>query len=388
MIRIKKVRTVLFVLCICMLAGLPLSAFDWGGFVLNDTGIKGPANADFIKNFTQANRLTLWMRTPLPNLKDSYFAAEGFYDFKYSYRDKTIKHAIDLTLAKFSMSVNEPGLNLTFNMGRYGIADLSGFIFAQNADGMELRFKAEKWDAKFYAGYTGFLNADTVNMNIPQLAEGNKVYQAAPPIVIGSAFASFPQLFKQQTLSCEVTALGAAHDPALFTTLSLHGPVNPLFYAVSSTLAFTHSGTKPLLFSNISRFELTAYFPIMSSFVSWNTVFATGSTGKKIGEFKSLSIIPANLSGSLKYAGHVKTGLTGSIKPISSLLCTLNTDMFFNVMNASPAKGFAGAQWQAAVRWQIYNDLQLSVSAGQFFAASAQKTAPYTLTGIRLLYSF
>ena len=387
----KKLRVIVSVLFVCVFSALPLSAFDWGGFVSADAGIKGPANTRVLKKFTQSDRLTLWMRAPLP-LKDSYFTAEGFYDFKYSNQAKEIRQLLDLSLFKISMSADEPGAKVTLNIGRYGISDLSGFIFAQTADGMELRINSDRFESKLYGGYTGFLNSHTAPMNLSQFDDGKILYQFAPPAVIGSVSVRAPRLFKQQTLACEIGGAGMA-EPVLFTTMSLNGPMfASLFYAASSTMTLTSFKTDTAVFSNLSRFELTAYLPFMSSFLSWNTVFATGKAGSgnkaKIGDFKSFSIIPANLSSSLTYAGNVKTGITGSIKPIYALLCTLNADAFFNIMNSGSAKGFAGVQWQAAVRWDIYSDLQLSMSAGQFFTVSNKKTEPYTNAVVKVLYSF
>lgn len=388
----KKIRVIVWALFVCISSVLPLSAFDWGGFVSANAGIKGAGNADLIKKFTQSDRLTLWMRVPFP-VRDSYFTAEGFYDFKYANETKEITHLLDIRLCKLSMTVNEPEAKVTFNMGRFGVSDLSGFMFAQNADGMELRITSSRFESKLYGGYTGFLNSYTTPMNISQFESGQILYQPAASTVIGSFFMSFPRLFKQQTLSWEVSGFGGQTVPVVFTTAVLNGPIyGSFFYALSSTAAFEMPRKGPFLFSNLSRFELTAYMPFMSSFLSWNTIFATGKTGsdktKNIGDFKSLSIIPASLSGSVKYAGNVKTGLTASFKPHSSLLWTLSTDAFFNVMNASAAKGFIGMQWQTAVRWQIFSDLQLSVSAGQFFTDFDKKKAPYTLATVKLLYSF
>lgn len=387
---ITKIRLCFLPVLFFALSLIPLGAFDWGGFISADAGIKGRADADIVKKFTQSDRLTLWMRAPLPNLKDAYFTAEGFYDFKYSHETKKITHLLDIGLFKLSMTAIEPEGKFTFNAGRYGISDLSGFIFAQNADGMELRVTTERVDVKMYGGYTGLLNAHTVPMNLPQFDDENKPYQMAPAAVIGSVLVRLPLLFKQQSLAFEVSGVGGMASPALFTTAALNGPLHTaLFYSASSTMTFENGKTVPVLFSNISRFELTSYFPLMSSFVSWNTVFAAGKhEAARIGDFKSFSIISANLDGSVKYAGNIKTGLTGSIKPVSSLLCTANADVFFNVMNKTPVKGLLGVQWQTSARWQVFNDLQLSLSAGQYFALSGKKTNPYTMASIKVLYSF
>lgn len=379
----RKIRFILLLALVFICTVFPLSAFDWGGFFSADAGIKGPANADLIKKFTQSDRLTLWLRTPLPRLKGSYFAAEGFYSFAYSGEKKEASHIIDVSLLKFSIPLNLGSLRMTVNAGRFGFSDLSGFFFMQNADGAELLVNSNRFSSKVYMGYTGILNAHTTYMSLGGAEHKDYVYDRAPDALLGGVFFSFPHLFAQQTLACEAGFAGSFKDMAAFFGTSLNGPlISAIFYSASSLFAVSQANV-----SNISRFEITAYLPYLSSLVAWNTVFATAQAGK-IGDFNSFSVTSADVSGSLKYAGNIKTGLTGSIKPHPSLLCTLNGDLFFNVMDTASAKGFSGVQWQTAVRWHVFSDLQFSVSAGQFFAASNKMAEPYTLAVIKLLYSF
>ena len=74
--------------CLILLFGmliLPAAAFDWGGFLSDDTGIKGALSSMHVN---QSNKLTLWMRVPVPKLKNSYFAAETFYTYTYKFGKK------------------------------------------------------------------------------------------------------------------------------------------------------------------------------------------------------------------------------------------------------------------------------------------------------------
>ena len=143
----------------------------------------------------------------------------------------------------------------------------------------------------------------------------------------------------------------------------------------------------PVVFSNLSVFELTAFLPFYSSMLSWKTVFAAGKAGGSVVDFEHFSLTSANIDSSIKYAGHIKSGITASIRPIKPLLCTASGDIFFTAMNAG-SKGFAGAQWQASVRWQIINDLQLSCAAGQFFKSPIQTKGPYTFANVKVLFNF
>lgn len=375
--------------CLLFLFGmliLPAAAFDWGGFLSDDTGIKGPLSSMHVN---QSNKLTLWTRVPLPKLKNSYFAAETFYSYTYKFGEKEFSHIWDISLLKFSLAADKGGVKTTFNIGRFGISDSTALIFSQPADGIEVLVGAEKFSVKAYVGFTGLLNSKTANMTSSNPDEKPLyVYQLAPSALIGSVFFTLPQLFAQQTLSFEAFATIGAKPAGAFLTAALNGPIRgPLFYILSTSWYFTATKTVPVVFSNLSAFELTAFLPFYSSMLSWKTVFAAAQTGGSVVDFEHFSLTSANIDSSIKYAGHIKSGITASIRPVKPLLCTASGDIFFNAMSAG-AKGFAGAQWQASVRWQIINDLQLSCAAGQFFKSPIQTKGPYTFANVKVLFIF
>ena len=380
--------------CLLFLFGmlmLPAAAFDWGGFLSNDTGIKGqlPSMQAIPSKASQSNKLTLWMRVPIPELKNSYFAAETFYSYTYKFGEKEFSHIWDISLFKLSLAVDNGTTKATFNMGRFGISDVTGLIFSQPADGMELIVDAKNFSVKAYAGFTGLLNSKTVNMTPSNPDEkALHVYQLARPAVIGSVFLTLPQLFAQQTLSFEAFATAGAKPAGMFLTAALNGPITgPLFYIASTSWYFASNASSRAVFSNLSAFELTAFLPFYTSMLSWKTVFAAAQTGSRFVDFEHFSLTSANVDSTVKYAGNIKSGITASIRPVKPLLCTVSGDVFFNAMNAG-AKGFAGAQWQASVRWQIINDLQLSCAAGQFFKSPIQTKGPYTFANVKVLFNF
>ena len=380
--------------CLILLFGmliLPAAAFDWGGFLSDDTGIKGqiPSIQAIPSKASQSNKLTLWMRVPLPKLKNSYFAAETFYSYTYKFGEKEFSHIWDISLLKLSLAADKGAVKTTFNIGRFGISDSTALIFSQPADGIELVVDAEKFSVKAYVGFTGLLNSKTANMTSSTPDEkALYVYQLAPSAVIGSVFFTLPQLFAQQTLSFEAFATTGAKPAGAFLTAALNGPIRgPLFYIASTSWYVGAATANRAVFSNLSAFELTAFLPFYSSMLSWKTVFAAGKTGRGIVDFEHFSLTSAAIDSSIKYAGHIKSGVTASIRPIKPLLCTASGDVFFNAMNAG-TKGYAGVQWQASVRWQIINDLQLSCAAGQFFKSPIQTKGPYTFANVKVLFSF
>ena len=375
--------------CLILLFGmliLPAAAFDWGGFLSDDTGISGPLSSMHVN---QSNKLTLWTRVPVPKLKNSYFAAETFYSYTYKFGKKEFSHVWDISLLKFSLAADKGAVKTTFNIGRFGIVDSTALIFSQPADGVELLVGAENFSVKAYVGFTGLLNSKTAHMtSLNPDEKALYVYQLAPSAVIGSVFFTLPQLFAQQTLSFEAFATAGAKPAGAFLTAALNGPIRgPLFYILSTSWYFTATKTVPFVFSNLSTFELTAFLPFYSSMLSSKTVFAAAQTGGSVVDFEHFSLTSANIDSSIKYAGHIKSGITASIRPVKPLLCTASGDVFFNAMNAG-TKGFTGAQWQASVRWQIINDLQLSCAAGQFFKSPIQTKGPYTFANVKVLFNF
>ena len=223
---------------------------------------------------------------------------------------------------------------------------------------MELAVKTKNVSVSAYAGFTGLLNAHTQQMNvIATTANAAPVYTKTAPMVLGKLTCTFPRLFAQQTNAYELYSAVNAIEKRLYATMALNGPIyKNLFYLFSATGSLRQTYDSKFAFSNLSRLEISAYLPFYSS---------------------------------LEYAGNFKTGLTASIRPIDSLLFACSADTFFNVMNARQAKGFIGAQWHMAWRWQIVSDIQIAASVSQFFAVSdEQKRNPYTSASLKLIYSF
>ena len=382
-----KIKSIISLFALCALASSSLAAFEWGGLVTNDSTYKGQSDDMHIR---QSDKLTMWIKVPLPGSKDSYFTAESFYTFKYESKKDDISHIFDVNLCKLSLSNQLNNATTIFNIGRYGLRDLSGLIVNQNADGMELAVKTKNVSVSAYAGFTGLLNAHTQQMNvIATTANAAPVYTKTAPMVLGKLTCTFPRLFAQQTNAYELYGAVNAIEKRLYATMALNGPIyKNLFYLFSATGSLRQTYDSKFAFSNLSRLEISAYLPFYSSLVSWNTVFATGKT-KYTTSFEPLTVSSANTSSSLEYAGNFKTGLTASIRPIDSLLFACSADTFFNVMNARQAKGFIGAQWHMAWRWQIVSDIQIAASVSQFFAVSdEQKRNPYTSASLKLIYSF
>lgn len=260
----------------------------------------------------------------------------------------------------------------------------------QPSDGAEIIFTNDLFSLGAYVGFTGLLNSNSVSINGKEMEKRHSLYTEAPPFVLASVTAQFPYLFGQQSLSTNFYAAIDVHPENkkhhMYATALLNGPIgNSLFYILSTSLGLTKSDNKDWQFSNLSSLEISTYLPL-SSMISWKTVFATGDTGMT-SEFETFTVSSANMDESLNYAGNIKTGIVATMRPVNSILLFAGADVFLNVMNDNMEKGYAGTQWTFSTRWQIVSDVQLSISAGQFFSAKTD-IEPYMMANLKLLVSF
>jgi len=365
----------------------PLSAFNWGGFLDNASAYEGGLSD---MGFEQTNRFTLWFRAPFN--ESMYLTAETFYEFDYIGTSKTISHKVDLNLLKLRIALPMGDFSSAiFNAGRYSIRDITGLIISQPSDGVEFVYTNDIFSLGAYIGFTGLLNNLTVDINSDaNTLETSSVYALAPPFILASITAQFPFLFAQQSLSTDFyAALDVSSDKnknhRMYATAALNGPISDsFFYIFSTTLGVIQATDAQWQISNLSIFEISAYLPVFSALLSWKTTFATGGDDA---EFQTFTVATANVSETMNYAGNIKTGLIGSMRPISSLLFFAGVDTFFSVMNDDSNKGYAGLQWAFSTRWQIVSDVQLSVSAKQFFPADTAIDS-YMSADLKVSFSF
>ncbi len=370
-----------------------LSAYSWYGQLDAGISVLGPQN---VLDLEQADKVTLGFRVPFNTSILMDLEAEGFYEFKYKVattgeKKSEISHLADLTTFTFGVQVPiDETFSLSLDTGRFSVADVTSIIISQPVDGAKVIFSHENFQLNAYVGFTGLLNAYNVSIN----AAANKtilsdVYTLAAPFIVAEFMFSMPQLFANQNLYAEFLAavdVGAEtnKNSKLYATAALQGPINSsLFYFASSSLGIEQV-SKDWNISNMSVFELSTFLPFASSLVSWKTVFATGGTDTM---FNTFTVASASMDDSLMYAGHVKTGVVATFRPIDKLLFFLGPDVLFNVMNETSGKGYAGFQWLFSGRWDATSDVQLVATVGQFLPRDSS-IDPYLKADLKLSLKF
>ena len=267
--------------------------------------------------------------------------------------------------------------------------DITGLVIAQPLDAVKVSYSAKDYSIIGYAGFTGFLNSHTVSINAaPNENSASEIYALAAPFVVVNTMFAAPQLFAGQDLFAEVVAtidVAENADNRVYTNLALSGALmDSYYYTFASSIAATQNADSKWGVSNMSSFEITTFFPYGYSMLSLKTVFATSDDN---GGFKSFSTTSASLNGSVPYAGHLKTGLVATMRPLDNVLFLFAPDCLFNVMSSDSDKGFAGFQWVFNAKYTATSDLAINASVGQFISPVAGEK-PYLDASIGLSFLF
>lgn len=248
------------------IAASALYAVDWGGKLSNDTSFSD--NFSLSLKLQQINTAILWISAPLGSKNNDYFAAETLYKFKY---DKTqeaempITNILDLNLLKFSINRTVNGKGLSFNIGRYFIADATFAIFSQISDGIMTTYEDASFSISAYAGYTGLLNAkNAAIINAPTHTQreydGDIYALSAHYIPLGAAI-TVPNAFANQRLIVQGWGFADLNGDSFnrfYLTVSFDGNVLKNFsYTLSSTLGTMNLET----LSNLSKLRFM-YYPL------------------------------------------------------------------------------------------------------------------------------
>ncbi len=385
-------KIVLF-LIISVLFIVSLSAFSWEGLVDVNMAFTGPTNNI---SLGQTDELTMSFKAPIKSSIPMYITGSGSYAFEYQKELTTeaqvtekavISNLLDISLLKYNVNFGD----ISIDAGRFPVSDITGIIISQPIDAAKVTYFTQKVTVNAYAGFTGFLNSHTVDINAaPNEKSESEIYALAAPFFVTNVMFGAPRLFANQDLFGEVLATidaGNSETPnsRIYGNLALTGPLsNSLYYTVASSIGVIQNEESKWDVSNLSSLELTTFFPYGSSMLSWKTVFASANETSR---FETFTAANASIDGSVPYGGYLKTGLVGTIRPIDTVMLFLAPDIIFNVMNDDMDKGYAGFQWMFNAKYTATSDLDIVASVSQFIS-SVKDEKPYLNANIGLSFRF
>ena len=360
----------IFLIFLLLLTSFSVFAFDFGGILSTTSYVQ-----DSVSNlsFNQYVESSVWMRANLG--KNTTLTSDIFYSFNGDFANEaevqtgkksTFINKLDLSSLKLTTKFNlENNSTLNLSLGRFLINDFSGVVFAQKLDAFALSFINENAIINFYTGYTGLLNQYTVSMYSPDFVpESNPFYTFAPPYIVANVSAKFPVLFASQNLGFEVyTALDSKDFSynRIFSAISFDGPIyKSLYYTLISTFQF-NIGTYPEKsnFGNLTKAEISWFSGVKSFILSANVTYLSDS-------FTPITSTDVLSDGS-DLDSVLKTGIFASVKPLDKLFLSLGSDFAFDVAENNSIQDYKGFQYSAQIRYELFDDVLLNVSASQIF---------------------
>ena len=352
-------------------------SFETGAMLSNNTKLAN-AEKDGSLKLDQKNGISMWLRTPLSQDGSNYFAGEGSFQTEYDDSiedsDKKLMLYADLDLFKFFFKNELESGHLDLSVGRFYNSDLSSLVYGQNGDGAKILLSLPGVDLSLFGAYTGLLNAKNVTIleandeDSPDLTDKEKnVYVLANKYLVGALTLSFPHLIASQTISVEgfgAFSLESTKYNRFYGTLALNGPIlSPLFYDLTSTFGFAKYDDSDMVKGNLTKGSIIYYPPVYSMSFAVNGLYASGKQGS-FDAFQGFSSFTAvNSLHEPEYTSLITAGISFSIKPLPSLLLNASGDVVFD---AAEEVNQAGFQYLAGFNWQIFSDVMLGASFGQY----------------------
>ena len=360
------------------------------GVIKNDTAASFSSSASSINNGSDSASAYLWLSVPFNNDGSVYMKAEGMYKYDaYLYFTNPVtfvdSQIADIDLLKFAGEFKNDDGNISFSAGRFSISDLTSTIFAQNCDGVFVKYANLSVEVNGYAGYTGLINGNVVSMiNSPDLSfNKTQVYSLSPMYVPVNATVSFPALFANQTLSVQAAAffdLNGTSYNRYYGTLSLTGPfTTSVYYSAFATAGFsTFKSASPEL-SFLGNAALTI-FPSPSLFISVACKVASWDMGfiKPFNGFTSSTLFTGK-------------EFTGCIMPALSVTTSINkANVVISGKGVIGHNGtkleFEGISADLTMSINIFSDFTFGLTiTDSYMAVAGNNTASGTL---KLAFSF
>lgn len=342
----------------------PLSAFEWGGLLDNNSKVISAGAADSKStSFSQSNGIYLWGSSNLTESGNVYVKAEGNYRYTFTAPDKTFVQTADLDLLKVAGSFDSDNAKFNFSAGRFIFADLSSAVFAQNCDGVYVEYAAPKFELSLYAGYTGLLNSNVVTMLDSEgnaYSPENDIYALSAAYIPACVSVSLPALFANQTIKLQAEGfidLTESKANRLYAAAELSGPLAAtVFYNV-----LTDFGT--VNFKNISNYSKVSVsaFPVSGLYVSGACEYASGNNGF-LSAFHGFS--SRTVCESFQTSAVLVPSLSASYAPLNNLLIGADLKSVFSCPEDKiDATGFSAS---LNCSYNIFSDVNLTLNVSGF----------------------
>lgn len=332
-------------------------ALSWSGIIENNTKV---STVDFSNaTLDQSNGVYLSVNAPIN--KTLRFSGEALYKYNWNFTDSnnTFSNIADVDLLKLSGLWKLGTANLALDAGRFSISDLSGTVFSQCSDGVNVKYETAKWKAGLYAGYTGLLNSLNVSMT-DTLSETHDFYSlAAAYIPVGVNYA-YTSLLGSNVIGAQAYFFKAISDgfkDKIYGTVSLSGPVSTTgSYSTAAVLGVND-------YNDFMLYAKADYSAFISNkgMVGTGIEYASGDQGP-FKKFVTVTSKPVSCTGILT---------SGVIVPKLNAMF-VNKNVFASLIEKvvitmpETEADFAGVDSTLTVLYNLFSDVQLGCDVMAF----------------------
>lgn len=364
-------KKILLTVCALFLTfAAPLTAFEWGGLITNDTGIETPDFSDI--TFNQSNGVSLWFKSPVDAEGNFGFTGELLYKYKYAKPkdvDGVFTNIFDVTLLKLSGDVEAGNGILSLDAGRFSYVDNSGKIISHTVDGIAVDYAVSLIKVGAFAGYTGLLNS--LNGDVMSAGDYNDFYDMSYAYApVGLSF-ELPYLLGNQSIGIQAYGLfdcGDLKTNLYYASLTLSGPVsNSVYYNVSTVFGAVDFKD----FMNYSGLSVLI-FPTETIAINAGVDFGSAADDKLTAYYSPISSDSADISSSI-------TPKAGFTYGTDQMCFDLKGKYIIGYDYTDKKFTGSGAEIDTDFVYNIFSDLQVGLAATAYIDTTPAKVNKYTV---------
>jgi len=341
-------------------------SFSWNGVLDNNTKLSTTG----FKELTLDQSNGIYLSVNVPVNEALRFTAEGMYKYNVNVTASktTLTNTADIDLFKVNYLMKLGTSNLSFDAGRFSYSDVSGAVFSQCSDGVNVKYETAKWKAGFYGGYTGILNS--LNVSMTEVRSGSHDFYSlcVPYIPLGVNFA-YTSLFGSNAIGAQAFYFKSAsnnYTDKIYGIVTLSGPVS------------TNGSYSTALVAGLNNYkDFMLYLKAdYTAFINNNCMFNGGIEYASGNHGAIKSFVP------ITYKSASSSGLqvSGVVLPKASIIY-VNSELFASltekiVLSVPEEKlDFAGVDSSLTVLYNVFSDLQVGGDVTAFIGkdSSANK---------------
>lgn len=361
-----------------------LFAFDFGG-TIGDT-----FKLDFssVKNIQLKNDFstTFWFKSPFDYYGHTNFLMDFSFNIDSDFSSKKSKINFDINQLYIKMKIPlSNNLYCNYFMGRSNFSDITGYIYNTKLDFLSFAFGLNHFDFSTTLGYSGLLNAKTLNMYFPLSYNTTNKFYSFPNenffMVDGKINFKMEKLF--DTLAVEGIFFLAPQifmGPRFYLngTIQKQLPINISCDIKTSFLFNTNTEGKVANFT-----QANIIFPNKNFDLVLKALFASHNS-ESLAQFTPLSATSVNFFGDptseiLQLGGRMNCNF------LSKIGFTLDIDAIYKFVDTDKKFAFNGIQWANKINIYATSDILFNFTLAQKFKSFSENQF-YIDTGLKIIY--